>query len=210
MIEPKPAAYRQDAFDCPWCSAFAHQTWFRGGRYAGGTLWALISELDISTCTRCGRNAYWLDRSLIYPLASTAPLANADAPEEVRADYAEAASVLARSPRSSAALLRLAIQKLCGFLGESTSDLNGAIGALVKKGLSVEVQQALDVVRVIGNHAVHPGEMDLRDDAETAMALFGLVNLIADRMISEPKRIRALYDSLPERSKEQIIRRDAG
>jgi len=42
------------------------------------------------------------------------------------------------------------------------------------------------------------------------MALFGLVNLIADRMISEPKRIRALYDSLPERSKEQIIRRDAG
>ncbi len=80
----------------------------------------------------------------------------------------------------------------------------------MKKGLSVEVQQALDVVRVIGNHAVHPGEMDLRDDAETAMALFGLVNLIADRMISEPKRIRALYDSLPERSKEQIIRRDAG
>jgi hypothetical protein len=31
--------------------------------------------------------------------------------------------------------------------------------------------------------------MDLRDDAETVRKLFGLVNLIAEMMISQPKRV---------------------
>jgi hypothetical protein len=210
MVEPTPPTFMKDGFDCPWCHAYAQQIWQNAGKGGGRGPWFPIANLLISECGRCGHDAYWFERSLIWPLASSAPLPNADLPEDVTADYVEAAEVLPYSPRSSAALLRLAIQKLCGSLHESTSNLNGAIGELVKKGLSVDVQQALDIVRVIGNNAVHPGAMDLRDDAETAGTLFGLVNLIADRMLSEPKRIAALYERLPEGSKKAIAKRDTG
>ena len=50
---------------------------------------------------------------------------------------------------------------------------------------------------MIGNNAVHPGTLDLRDDSATAEKLFGLVNLIAEIMISQPKRVAEMYDSLP-------------
>jgi len=66
------------------------------------------------------------------------------------------------------------------------------------------------VVRVIGNNAVHPGNIDLKDDKETAIALFSLVNMIVDMMITQPKTVDNLYNSLPEPQKEQIQKRDDG
>jgi hypothetical protein len=163
----------------------------------------------LSQCAKCGGHAFWLGDKMVYPLESTAPPPNVDLPEEVRADYLEASTVLPYSPRSSAALLRLGVQKLCAFLGESERDLNAAIGALVDKGLPVSIQQALDVVRVIGNNAVHPGEIDLRDDQVTAASLFQLVNVIAESMISQPKAIAEMFSKLPEGAKEGIAKRDA-
>lgn len=67
---------------------------------------------------------------------------------------------------------------------------------------------ALDVVRVIGNEAVHPGQVDLRDDRDTATRLFGLVNLIAEKMISEPKHVAAMYNALPQPKLKAIEDRD--
>jgi hypothetical protein len=52
------------------------------------------------------------------------------------------------------------------FLGEK-GDSSPAIGNLVKKGLPPMTQESLDCVRVIGNNAVHPGELDLKYDIET-------------------------------------------
>lgn len=144
---------------------------------------------------------------MIYPEV-TVEQANSDLPEDVAIDYAEASSVLQKSPRSAAALLRLAVQKLCIALGEKGRDLNTDIGNLVKKGLPTKVQQALDVVRVIGNNAVHPGQLDLRDDPETATSLFRLINLIAEKMITEPREIDAVYAKLPDGSRKQIEERD--
>lgn len=130
--------------------------------------------------------------------------------EDIQADYQEAASILQKSPRGAAALLRLAIQKLCKEIGEDGKNINNDIKNLVSKGLPAAVQKSLDVVRVIGNDSVHPGQMDLRDDMETAKALFKLVNLITEKMITEPKEVEAIYDSLPERSKKAIEKRDGG
>jgi len=98
---------------------------------------------------------------------------------------------------------------LCKSLGESGENINADIASLVQKGLSVQVQQALDTVRVIGNNAVHPGQIDLSDDPAQAQMLFSLVNLISDRMISEPKRIGELYDQLPDSYRQAIAKRDA-
>ncbi len=88
-------------------------------------------------------------------------------------------------------------------------DLNADIGELVAKGLSPAVQQALDSVRVIGNESVHPGVMDLRDDLETATALFSLVNAIAESLISIPKRAKEIFESLPEPKRQGIEQRDS-
>lgn len=105
-------------------------------------------------------------------------------------------------------MLRLCIQKLCQHLGEPGKDLNTDIGSLVKMGLAPGVQAALDAVRVIGNNAVHPGQIDLTDDIDTAAALFGLVNFISEKMISDAAEIKRLYDLLPAGALAQIQKRD--
>jgi hypothetical protein len=93
-------------------------------------------------------------------------------------------------------------------LGEPGKNINDDIAALVKNGLSPRVQMSLDIVRVIGNEAVHPGEIDLRDSPEIAISLCSLINVIADAMITQPKEIDALYATLPSEKLEQIDKRD--
>lgn len=113
--------------------------------------------------------------------------------------------MLELSPRSSAALLRLCIQKLMIELKQKGRDLNEDIGALVSQGLDARVQKALDVLRVIGNNAVHPGQIDLKDDKETAISLFQLLNAIVERCITVNKKIevvRGFATHLTERDKK--------
>jgi len=146
---------------------------------------------------------------MVYPDQVTVPSPNGDLEEDIQQDYLEAARILERSPRGAAALLRLAIQKLCQQLGQPGKNVNADIAALVRNGeIPQRVQQALDIVRVVGNNAVHPGQIDLRDDRETALRLFQLVNIIADRTISQPKQVDELYEALPEPARKQIEERD--
>ena len=72
---------------------------------------------------------------MIHPEASGGPPPNPDLPEDIRLDYSEARSIVGRSPRGAAALLRLCIQKLCRHLGEKGKDLNADIASLVRKSL---------------------------------------------------------------------------
>jgi hypothetical protein len=154
-----------------------------------------LNNVSVSHCYNCEEVAIWIYEQLVWPRRGEAPLPNPDLPNDVRADYDEASTILDLSPRGAAALLRLTIQKLCVHLGEAGKNINDDIATLVKKGLDVRIQQALDVVRVIGNNAVHPGQIELRDDRATAEKLFALVNLIAERMISEPKHVEAMFTS---------------
>jgi len=150
-----------------------------------------------------------VDGRIVYPTATTAPLAHEAMPPELQRDYSEARDVVELSPRASAALLRLCIQKLCVLLDQPGKNLNDDIGALVKAGLPARVRDAFDLVRVIGNNAVHPGEMDLRDDRETALALFDLANMVVDKMIAEPTQLQSLLDRLPEAALKARDKRDA-
>lgn len=167
-----------------------------------------IPNLFISKCYSCDDISLWMYNKLLWPLTGEAPFPNTDLPAEVLRDYEEAGAILNLSPRGSAALLRLCIQKLCAHLGEKGKNINEDIASLVRRGLDARVQQALDIVRVVGNNAVHPGTIDLKDDRATAEKLFGLVNLIADVMISQPKHISAMFDGLPEGDRNAIEKRD--
>jgi hypothetical protein len=82
------------------------------------------------------------------------------------------------------------------------------IAALVQKGLLPGVQEALDSLRVIGNDAVHPGQIDLRDDIDTATSLFGLLNYIVEQMITRPKELQTIYSKLPPGALAEIQKRD--
>lgn len=169
-----------------------------------------LQNVFISQCFSCNDVAIWIYDRLVWPQRGEAPVPNPDLPDDIRRDYDEASTILDLSPRGAAALLRLSIQKLCKELGEGGGNINNDIAALVKRGLDVRVQRALDVVRVIGNHAVHPGQIDLRDDRATAEKLFGLVNLIAEIMISQPKHVQEMFEGLPEDALRAIENRDGG
>lgn len=117
--------------------------------------------------------------------------------------------IVTRSPRGACALNRLAVQELADHLVSGDDRMNDKIATLVDQGLPVPVQQALDALRVIGN-AVHPGELDLRDDTDTAIALFECMNMIVEDRVAQPKRIADLYDKLPTAAKAAIQRRDSG
>ena len=169
----------------------------------------LAYNLHISKCYTCNQIAVWIHDRLLFPHIRTGPNPNKDLPENIKSTYEEARSILKLSPRGAAALLRLAIENICEYLSIEGKDTNEKIGKMVENGLDIRIQQALDIVRVVGNNAVHPGQIDLEDDNQTALKLFTLVNLITEKMISEPKHIQKMYDDiLPEGAKKAIEHRD--
>ncbi len=211
QMTPQPPftapAYRESGFNCPNCGAFANQGWSRIGVLDLPV--PPIVGWELALCARCKQFSMWVGEVMVFPLSSTAPLPNPDLPDDIMADYDEARSILDRSPRGAAALLRLAIQKLCKHLGEKGKNIDEDIASLVSKGLSTGVKQMLDTVRVIGNEAVHPGTIDLRDDPTLARALFKLVNMIVEKTISEPKEIESIHSQLPPAKLKGIKDRDA-
>jgi hypothetical protein len=162
----------------------------------------------VAICDLCGDISIWQNQKMSYPDSELVSEPAAEMPPEVRADFDEALKVFPHSPRASAALLRLSIQNLCMHLDLPGKNLNDDIGSLVEKGLPDTIRRSLDVVRVVGNNQVHPGVLDVRDNPEIAISLFGLVNIITEYMISNPKRIQALHDKLPVGAQEQILNRD--
>ncbi len=78
-----------------------------------------------------------------------------------------------------------------------------------EKGLHEDIIKSLDIVRIKGNQVIHPGQIDLNEEPDTTQTLFGLVNIITEVMISQPKNIKAMYGTIPESKREQIEERDA-
>lgn len=145
---------------------------------------------------------------MIYPRKMIAPLPNSDMEDQIKADYIEAGTVFSDSPRAAAALLRLALQKLCKQLGEKGENINEDIKKLVGKGLNPLVQKSLDALRITGNNAVHPGEINLEEEPEKVRKLFELLNFIANKMITEPREIESFYSALPEGARDAVKKRD--
>lgn len=207
------------SFNCPFCGVISEQTWseifriyFRDKQANGQTVllhYDLQGIFSTSKCKHCDEVSIWKEEKIIFPLNGIVSHPNPDMPNDVKEDYLEAKNIVTLSPRGAAALLRLALQKLCVHLGESGKNINNDIKSLVEKGLPATLQQALDSVRVIGNNAVHPGQLDLKDDIDTSYKLFGFLNIICDMLITQPKKIQEFYNlKVPTHLKKAIDKRD--
>ena len=200
--------YKGQGFHCLHCHVYANQSWNEllksGGlkiKTEDGGLWA-------SYCSHCRHPTIWAGEKIIYPTTGDFPPANPDLPDEVKKVYAEAGTIAQQSPRAACALLRLAVQMLLEDIGE-TGPINEGIRNLVKRGVDPTIQQAMDIVRVTGNHAVHPGKIDV-DDITNVQPLFEMINIISEVLISQPNQVKAVFDSLPDREKNAIANRDKG
>lgn len=220
-----------EAFPCPLCSVYAQQSWyfikikeaphFSNSPSPKHEYYSLETDYDIfdpkgyqgisfSVCKVCSEESLWLNEELVYPFENTVENPSPLMPEEVKVIYDEARAVLNISPRSSAALLRLALEILLPYLGADKATINNMIQQLVDERKAISrVQKAMDSLRVIGNDAVHPGVIDLegRDDKAVSLALFKIINFIVAETLGSDDMIEDLYSLLPERVKEGIENR---
>lgn len=213
----KAPKINESSFTCPNCGVLSGIEWRSSNVYKSNNGEYYITNnvsgtpiflIHISTCRACGNYHLWLKDKMIVPTTSNIPMPNDDMPEDVKEIYLEARDVFPYSSKAAAALLRLAVQKLCVELGGDGDNINSDIAKLVQQGLPVKIQQALDVIRVIGNNAVHPGTIDLNDNSEMAALLFQFINVIVYDMITQPNSINGLYSQLPQGALDAIQRRD--
>ena len=155
---------------------------------------------NIARCQSCGDISLWgLSGDLLYPSENgSGPIPNEDMPESVAKLYKEALSIYMLSPRAACALLRLAVERLCVHLGQTSGNLKEKIGNLITdKQLPNSVFKALELVRLVGNKAVHPGEIQLDvDNIDTAITLMNLLNYITIYTITLPTSIDNMYTGL--------------
>ena len=188
-IAPK---FKEESFNCPHCQEFANQRWKQ-----------IYSQQDPDTtyafCQNCFKCSIWENSELIYPKIGVVPTPSEDMPVNVKNDYNEARLIVNDSPRGACALLRLAVEKLLNHLNIKGDNLDIRMDNLVKDGLPVEVQKALESVKFTGNKSVNPGEMDSDDDANIANVLFGILNFIVEDRITRPKEIKDIYNLIPKK-----------
>lgn len=209
--------FAKKAFHCPFCNALAQMDWHMHYR---GTPPSFVAE---AICLVCNKASVWLAElgtptadsiqgmytgQMIYPITSPAPMPHLDLPDICLTDYMEALNIVSLSPRGAAALLRLVLQKLCNHFGSPEKSINDNIAEMVKQGLPESLRKMFDFVRLTGNEAVHPGEMNLQDSPELVYSMFSFINMIAEKMIAEPRQIDEMYGKLPEGKRKAADNRD--
>jgi len=118
MMPFKAPVFEEESFNCPHCNAYSHQTWYPLYSWDMWGTQVNITDLKIAWCAHCEQYSLWLKEKIIYPEESGIQMPNPDLRDDIKADYNEARSIVNKSPRGAAALLRLCIQKLCKQLGQ--------------------------------------------------------------------------------------------
>jgi hypothetical protein len=207
MVGYVKPVYAEGKFTCPHCGCFSQQVWCRilleNGTGESSGSWTT------SRCLLCENYCFWRKQGLVWPIKSGVADPLDGCPKPIKDVYEEARLIFPHSARAAAALLRLAIQMICIECGLPGENLNSDIGALVKKGLPIQIQQSLDLVRVVGNNAVHPGQIVIEDNHQNIEKFFGLVNLTIDVLIVQPAKVAAMFTTLvPPAQQQQIAARD--
>jgi len=147
---------------------------------------------------------------MIWPRSdgSVEPLPDA-APDLVRDLWDEARQVAALSPRSAAALLRLALQLLLHEIEPEHKTIDRAIAAAFANNTPETIVKAMDYVRVTGNQAVHDGQVQMNEDPDVIPALFGLLRYIVDVTLVREAQVNKLFATLPADKQAGIAQRNA-
>ena len=84
-------------------------------------------------------------------------------------------------------------------MGENKRKLDDNIANLAKRGLSTDIIKQMDILRVVGNKAVHPGYIELDvNNVYIAYELMRLLNSLVRNLITEKRQTDFLYGKLPE------------
>lgn len=208
MNKFKAPSANLDAFTCAYCGAYAQQSTHevrcinKLNVYRTRVLFDRISgssELCLKQCQFCGKDHLFDSEYniLLYPKKSSAPPAQEDMPEEVLALYKEAASIVSDSPSAACLLIRKALEVLLADLTKETN-LNKMITVITEdatKPWAKPLTPLLTSIRLIGNDAVHPREINRADNEQTALTLFSFLNICVDQLISQPLKTKQFLEN---------------
>lgn len=187
-------AYKLEIFNCPHCQVLAQMNW---NFYKHPDISSYIG--GVAKCQICGDFSIWAEKKeqMLYPKAIINKMPHEDMPEDIRADYMEAKEIEHLSPRGTCALLRLAIAKLCHDIVPGDQSLCKKLPHLIKKGLPEQIRTIFEVVRLTENQSTNNVNIiNLQDNAKMAAALFELLNLVVEKLISEPQKISNLCSQM--------------
>jgi hypothetical protein len=188
---------------CPHCGIGIAEVWKNKdiGQVAGET-WTM----DTMFCPDCNSPIIHLKsessakrwRSRIYPYVERRS-APPEVPPMERTDFEEAASILALSPRGSAALSRRLLQHLLRGHGKIKS--GDLIKEIARREIPATLRDSLHVVRTVGNMAVHPSKNkntgEIVDvEAGEAEWLLEVLEELMDHLFVQPARHQARRDAL--------------
>ena len=136
-----------------------------------------LLNLHVTRCYNCKGFTVWVRDRLVFPArVEEAPnivevdfreveedvqapaedvqhsVADVQEPAEIEVsseEFEAAAAILNKSPRAAAALIRICIQNMMPLLKETGKNLDENVASLVRKGLEVEIHQAMDVLQVV-------------------------------------------------------------
>lgn len=164
-------------------------------------------------CFSCKKHSLWIGETLVFPARRPGgdmdvAEPNVDLPNDVLELYREAAAVLPHSKRAAAALCRAALERLVRHLTQNMPqkvNLHGRLIAL-RETVSTSTIRALAIVKHTGNTALHGQDDDDRsaviyldeDDETIAGVFFTAINALADELITKPREVDNLFQTLPE------------
>ncbi len=213
VLQPTPMGDKHEAiYDEVWVDKVANGRTDNPQRACTST--GRIGNGWIAQCQACGKLSIWIAGRRVWPPGSGGQAANTDMPDDAKVMYREAQQVSGISPRAGAALARRALEVVLenaeGWDKKKTLDKN--IEAARQRGLPQEIIDAMDIVRVTGNEALHGGKIAFDDPeengSERTATLLWLINIVATELYSKPREVRELWDALPENKKEGIIARN--
>lgn len=220
----------QKSFKCPHCGAFSHMKWDNLSLFIyddQGVEHNVQTRVHQANCASCNKDNIWYNHrevtgwigmngiprpsndselSRLFPIQEITnqniPEYLSDMPEDVKSLYKEAALIYELSPRSAAALIRLALEKLCEHLGVKKRNIKESIEELARQQIiPLRVAQAADNIRLIGNANVHAGIICDEVLEDINPAIFTYINLIVDFAITKPKEIEKINTLFPEQKR---------
>lgn len=148
---------------------------------------------------------------MVYPVqVRLGSAAHDDMPPQVRELYEEAAAVAVVSPRAGAAFARVTVERLIKHLDPDalrSAMLEQRIARIKRQGISTSLGRMLDVVRVVGNGAVHvkdePNDLvvlvlDDEQGPEFVNLLLQVTNDLVDELITKSRIVEELWEKIPE------------